>query len=296
MQKAYAYLQLMRPANQLTAISDIWAGAAIAGCFAPEQWSAAMMGKVGWLSLAAFCLYGGGVVFNDVFDAGLDRVERPERAIPSGRVSLGSAVILGLVLLALGMAAALQVGLQSGVLGFAIVLAALTYDKWGKHYTLAGPLNMGLCRGLDLLLGMSMLPFLHIGLWGIAAVPVVYIAAVTMISRGEVHGGSRATLYGAALLYVLVLLALLFFAFHREELLIALPFLLAFGVMIFVPLTGAVREPAGPRIGKAVKAGVLALILMNASWVAASGSLPAALLTVLLLPLSLWVARLFAVT
>ena len=38
----------------------------------------------------------------------------------------------------------------------------------------------------------------------IGIIPVLYIAATTMISRGEVHGGSKSILYFARILYVIV--------------------------------------------------------------------------------------------
>ena len=63
--------------------------------------------------------------FNDVFDASLDAVERPERPIPSGRASLTGAVCLGLALLLGGTAAAVQVSAVSGGLAIAIALSAL---------------------------------------------------------------------------------------------------------------------------------------------------------------------------
>ncbi len=53
-----------------------------------------------------YWLIWGGVVFNDVFDAKLDAVERLERPIPSGRASLQRATILGIVLLLIGVIAA----------------------------------------------------------------------------------------------------------------------------------------------------------------------------------------------
>jgi 4-hydroxybenzoate polyprenyltransferase len=61
-------------------------------------------------------------------------------------------------------------------------------------------------------------------------------------------------------------------------------------------LRKAIREPKGALIGKAVKAGVIALIVMNASWAAAFGSFYFAFVIILLLPVSLLFARLFAVT
>jgi 4-hydroxybenzoate polyprenyltransferase len=91
------YLELVRPANVATALADVLAGYAVAGLGSPG---------LGWLLMSTACLYGGGVALNDFFDRGLDRIERPERPIPSGRVSSRAAAGLGLGLLALGVIAA----------------------------------------------------------------------------------------------------------------------------------------------------------------------------------------------
>jgi 4-hydroxybenzoate polyprenyltransferase len=45
-------------------------------------------------------------VYNDVFDAELDAIERPERAIPSKKVTLTEASILGSILLLIGVVSA----------------------------------------------------------------------------------------------------------------------------------------------------------------------------------------------
>ncbi len=73
-------------------------------------------------------------------------------------------------------------------------------------------------------------------------------------------------------------------------------FLLLFGYLIFPPLQRAIITPKGQLIGKAVKAGVIALIVMNASWAAAFGSFYFALTILLLLPVSILLAKAFAVT
>ncbi len=86
MQQVKGYLRLMRPANIVTAISDILAGIAIAVYFIGMQPGDIQMLHAFLLVLATIGLYGGGVVFNDVFDAALDKVERPERPIPSGLI------------------------------------------------------------------------------------------------------------------------------------------------------------------------------------------------------------------
>ena len=59
-------------------------GAAISGAGEPNWF------VLPWLLLSSAGLYLGGMVLNDVFDARLDAVERPERPIPSGRVSIRS--------------------------------------------------------------------------------------------------------------------------------------------------------------------------------------------------------------
>ncbi|GAB3889946.1 UbiA-like protein EboC [Spirosoma agri] len=293
MSKLKAILSLTRPANLVTAVADVLAGMAIAGYFSISNPAPA---PVGWLALATVFLYGGGVVFNDVFDAELDAVERPERAIPSGVVSKRTATILGSVLLILGIGASFLVNQTAGLLAIGIAVASLVYDRFGKHHILLGPVNMGLCRGLNLLLGVSVIPDQVLPWAWVGLVPIAYIAAITMISRGEVHGGSVTTLRAAGLLYALVIGCVAALAQQRQQLGTALPFLILFGYYIFPPLWRAVREPVGQNIGLAVRAGVLSLIVMNAAWVAAFASFPLAMLVFCLLPLSRLLAKVFAVT
>lgn len=284
----------MRPANIVTAVADVLAGVAISGFMtgSGQDW-----GSVALLCLATIGLYGGGVVFNDVFDAKLDSVERPERPIPSGVVSVTIASILGAALLVMGIVAAGTVSIfPSGLIAAGIALASVVYDKWGKHHSFLGPVNMGLCRGLNLALGISVVPAALDQFGWLALAPIVYIAAITMISRGEVHGGSVKVLYFALIFYTLVIGAILGVAISNQQGLLTSFFVLAFGGMILPPLFTAINDPAGKNIGKAVKAGVIALILMNAAWASAFGVIYLAVGILLLLPVSLVLARVFAVT
>lgn len=295
MKKTIGFLRLTRPANVVTSVSDVLAGIAISGVLLETDYANIFL-QIILLCIATIGLYGGGVVFNDVFDAALDRSERPERPIPSGVISLKEASALGTLLLLIGIGMAMWVSLISGLISISIAIAALVYNRWGKHHSFIGPLNMGLCRGLNLLLGISIVTSAIGQWWFLAFVPIIYIAAITMVSRGEVHGGSKKTLYFAAILYSIVIAAILFFTVKEKIQWWALIFLIAFAWMIFTALLKAIRKPLPANIGKAVKAGVLALILMNASWAAAFGFIYLAFVIILLLPLSLWLAKLFAVT
>lgn len=298
--KGIGFLRLMRPANIVTAVADILAGVAISGYLTSGNGQQAYFLPVLMLCLATMGLYGGGVVLNDVFDAELDKTERPERPIPSGLIQKSEAAGLGFVLLLFGVICAglVHAGFFSVslVLAVCIAVCATVYDKWGKHHRYLGPVNMGLCRGLNLLLGISIIPAAIGTYWYLGIVPVVYIAAITAISRGEVHGGKKVTLYWALFFYLLVITTIILVSVFHYTWPFATPFVLLFGVVIFPPLFKAIRHPAGPNIGRAVKFGVLALILMNAAWAAAFGAVYLALLLLLLLPLSLFLARAFAVT
>ncbi len=283
----------MRPANVVTSIADVLAGIAISGYF--------LNGNINYQSVVLLCvstigLYAGGIVFNDVFDAGLDRIERPERAIPAGLVSLREAIVLGCLLLSIGILAAWWFSAISGMIAMIIAAAALVYNKFSKHHSFAGPLNMGLCRGLNLLLGLSILSYSLNQWYLLGVIPLIYIFSITMISQGEVHGGSKMNLYMGGFLYLVVICLILFISFIQRTWLLTLIFMVPFAFMIFKPLFKAIEEPVGRNIGNAVKAGVISLILMDAAWAAAFGSIYAAVFIACLLPLSMWLSKRFAVT
>ena len=293
--RVFAFLQLMRPANILTAIADILLGLAAAGSISPEFWAigdGSTWSSAGWLILATVGLYGGGVVLNDVFDAELDSVERPERPIPSGRISLREATVGGIFLLLGGILAAGQVGSLSVSIAVLVAMAAIWYDAFGKHQPVFGPLNMGICRGLNLMLGMSIAGLTGV-VWWLPIVPVIYVAAITIVSRGEVHGTPRKWLYLGLALYLLVILLIAGVGGNKIE---SWPFLIVFTGAVLPPLLQAINTQQPGDIGKAVKAGVLSLILMNAALAVGFSNWQYALFIALLLPLSLLLARFFAVT
>ena len=295
----WAYLQMMRPANILTAWADILLGYAASGLaltsfapFMPDNFI-----SLGWLVLATTGLYGGGVVFNDVFDAELDAEERPERPIPSGRASLTEAICLGAGLLVLGMLAAAQVSWLSAGLAAFIALAAISYDAIAKHNPFLGPLNMGLCRGANLLLGVSALPLAVQERWFLALIPIIYIAAITTISRGEVHGGQRSTGFLALVMLSGVVggifgLTLL----PGYTLFNMLPFALLFTALVVPEFVRAALNPTAEQIRGAVKAGILCLIILDAAIAAGFSHWSYGLAVLALLPMSKGLAQLFAVT
>jgi 4-hydroxybenzoate polyprenyltransferase len=130
------------------------------------------------------------MALNDYADRDLDKLERPERPIPSGRVAPSQALGLAAGLTAAGVGLAAVAGGRRA-LRVAVPLAATVwaYDLLAKP-TPAGPVVMAAARGLDVLLGAG-------GRERAAALPAlavaVHTAGVTVLSRGEVHGGSASS-------------------------------------------------------------------------------------------------------
>ncbi|PJZ80790.1 UbiA-like protein EboC [Leptospira meyeri] len=284
-----AYLTLLRPANVITALADILAGMAIVGFVWKDN-------TPGFLFLSTVCLYGGGVVLNDYFDVVIDAKERPERPIPSGKVSKRSAFFFGSILLLLGITFSFLYQAQSGWIALFIVFAILTYNRFAKHHSVLGPVVMGICRGGNLILGMSLVTNISSNHLFLSLFPIVYIAAITMISRDEVHGGKKTNLVVAGVLYIIVIFSQLLLSFFLGNLYFSFPFVLLHLGMIFPPLVAAYQNPIGPKIGKAVKFGVLSLIVLNASFASCFGFVFIALLILCLLPVSLLLAKYFSVT
>jgi len=89
--------ELVRAPAALSVPGDIVAGAAAAGVLGPRTLG---------LACSSVCLYWAGMAANDYADRELDAVERPERPIPSGRISPRAAAALAAGLTAAGLAAA----------------------------------------------------------------------------------------------------------------------------------------------------------------------------------------------
>lgn len=295
--KLSAALLIVRPANVVTAIADVIAGIAIVGYLQLNAFSTVPIHHYLLLCLATACLYAGGIVFNDVFDIKSDTLNRPERVIPSGKLTLKQAKKLGTYLFAIAIGSCFFVSKLSFVISISIALCALLYDKYGKHHSALGPVNMGLCRGLNLILGMSILTDLPFKFYLIAIIPVIFITAITLTAQKETKGKNKLAIGLAIVLDTLVVVGFgLLYLYYNFNLKNALVFVsLWYAVNAFAKLKAILHnEPAF--IMKAVKTGILSLIPLNASYVAGFSNISFAMAVLCLLPLSIFLAKKFPVT
>jgi 4-hydroxybenzoate polyprenyltransferase len=308
MNRFRTYAQLVRLPNVFTAFADIALGVLATWQLMPESLPDGWIWKAVCLLAASGCLYCAGMVFNDVFDLEQDKRERPFRPIPSGRIGRSAAALFGTVLLLAGIGGAWLAGWPEPIeatthhspltthqsslyVACLLAVAILLYDAWLKKFW-AGPLGMGTCRFLNVLLGLSLAPNLGWP-WGIhlALVVGVYVVGVTWFARTEAQISSRPALAGAAgvmaagLILALAapsVLAEFSLAPHAS---ILFPYLLvALGFLIGFPVSRAISRPSPSHVQKAVKRAILGLVLLDATLASAIAGIGGLVILVLLLP------------
>lgn len=273
MTRLQAYAQLIRLPNLPSALSNICLGALASGAL-PQNWLPFLL-----LLLTSACLYCGGMVWNDYFDREEDRRDRGDRPIPMGRITPREAARLGTILLVSGVVVALLAGwtlalLNSKnsastplVLAILLVAAILLYDGPIKHHRIA-PVLMGLCRLLNVLLGVAVSGSLA---WPkgaqLALVVGLYVTGLTWFARTEARVSKQGDLTGAALvMLVSLVLALLLPADLKPNtsspLFVYL--LVGFGFFLGLPITQAIANPTPALVQRAVKQALLGLILLDA--------------------------------
>ena len=265
-----AYLQLVRFPAVFTAMADIFLGFLLAD---PDTSLEENIFPFAMLLVASCCLYMAGMVFNDVFDRKIDAEERPERPIPAGRISVMSAVRLGILLFVCGLGAADALGVPSLLVATMIVVGILGYDGFLKK-TPAGPIVMGGCRFLNVLLGASAVESFA-DVWAAPQMYVagglgIYITGVTWFGRTEAKRSNRFQLAGAMTVVNLGLAAIVLFVTVWETEQTSLNVLLILAVIVLTinrRLTNALRNPQPQPVQNAIKMMLYSLVMLDATLV-----------------------------
>ncbi len=187
--KMTAYLQLARLSNIPTVFSNVLVGFTIAEWFGPYPWSGLLLPL-----FVASTLYVGGMALNDLLDRHIDAKERPQRPIPSGRLSVREVSIFTALCFVVPVAVTAFLMPGATVYAIALALAIILYDVLHKRWS-ASLIFMGLCRALVYALAASMYtgaekapmymqPVLLLG-----AILALYIIGLTVIAQKEVQGG-----------------------------------------------------------------------------------------------------------
>lgn len=278
-----AFAQLLRLPNVFTAFADILMATAAVGLLGH------LSGIIVHLLLTSGCLYLFGMVLNDLCDQRSDEKTQSFRPLPSKRVSRRSAILLAAVLAALGLTSvAILPHHAQELIGVAggLFLAIIAYDSLLKHYWI-GPIAMGACRFLNVLLGSwAFAPDAPIP-WHIASAVGLYIVGVTWFARTEELTSRRIWLGCAAAVMVLSVGLALAVPVHLPagSSPVYFPYLLVgFGFFVGLPVADAIRRPSPKSVQAAVKRSIFGLVVLDAILASAFIGWPGLLIILLLLP------------
>jgi len=187
------YLFLIRLPNLFTLPSNILVGFAIASALTLTFTSFVQVLLLVTISIFLYCV---GLVLNDLFDYNIDKKERPDRPLASGKISRKVAIVLVTIFSVIALSLSLLVSVPT--FGISLVLIALIfgYDKYLKN-TQAGPFTIAAARVMNVMLGTSV-SFNNIDsfpqfviLVFVLTITFVYVSLIGFISKYEVQGFSE---------------------------------------------------------------------------------------------------------
>ncbi|MCX6815232.1 MAG: UbiA family prenyltransferase [Candidatus Aenigmarchaeota archaeon] len=142
------YLSIIRPVNGIMSAIAVYIAAVVAGSTIVPNFIV-LMGM-----LVVFLINSGGMIVNDIFDADIDKINKPKRPIPSGKIRKTSAWIYAVVLFIVGNFLAYHYISQTA---FYIALLATfllcAYAAKLKQIMIAGHLTISLLVGLTFIYG-----------------------------------------------------------------------------------------------------------------------------------------------
>jgi len=83
--------------------------------------------------LTGFFISSFSMVVNDYYDIEVDKVNRPDRPLPSGTISPDFAITLALILLSIGIASSIMISFNNFVIASVFAFLAWFYNFWGKR-------------------------------------------------------------------------------------------------------------------------------------------------------------------
>ena len=150
MKTLIAYVELARPLNGIIAFISAWLG----GMFA-SQGNVENLADIRLLlvSLAALVVISAGNAINDYCDYDIDRINRPRRPLPSGRIRRPNALILAIVLTVIGIYLGTLINRNTTVIAILVSIALVSYAFWLKRTPFVGNLVVSGLTGLTFIAG-----------------------------------------------------------------------------------------------------------------------------------------------
>ena len=147
------YVQLFRISNVFTVPPDIIVGFLAVSVYLSSSTGYSISDLVILIFSSVF-LYIGGLVLNDLFDIKIDRLERPNRPLPSGRIKTGKAILIAVILFSSGLALASIINPTALGISLLLIAGIVAYNYKIKNGYFR-PYLMAAIRALNVIYGAS---------------------------------------------------------------------------------------------------------------------------------------------
>lgn len=231
------YLRLVRIANVFTTVSNI-----ILGYFfftTINNLDYFIIVKL--ISISAM-LYTGGMVLNDYFDIKIDKKERPWRPLPSNKITKKNALVIILFSFSYSLIFSFIMGSNTFIITLIMITLIFLYNKFLKN-TIYGPINMGVIRSLNIVLGASQSIFLlenSLLIFDIRfLIPVFseffYVYAITILSKNETKEFSfnLYNIFPFVIIYLIIFFIFFFIIFNIFNYFSLIPLFIFFSIISY---------------------------------------------------------------
>ena len=188
--KAMAYLEMSRPYTLLHAGTMALAAGLVASAGHVGLGRAILIWltpTIGWLA---------GLAASDYHDRDLDRIEKPHRPIPSGRVGVREAFWLMVGLIAAGFVGALLLGWRTFLLAWIVMVLGIAYARTFKAKGALGHGDRGLLAALTVIFGsLAATGTVPAQVWPLVALFFFHDSATNLLGAVRDVDGDRAAGY-----------------------------------------------------------------------------------------------------
>jgi 4-hydroxybenzoate polyprenyltransferase len=288
------YIILVRLPNVFTAASNILPGYFIVAADATSSYLNINIIYLAGLMTSSSLLYLAGIVFNDYFDIEIDKKERPNRPLPSGKITKRKGLTIAISSVIAANVLTILINLTSFIVAVILTTIIIAYDYSLKHSTITGPITMGLARFVNMILGSSLaLPTLLLStasskmLIFIATSMFLYVVAIGILSKQEVSGKATNLIIISSLSIVFVDIAAIAIAgligIFQSEVFANLALFSIVMVIIFRPILRGLGNLAPIHIQNIIKNMIISIIILDSVFVSGIIGLPYGFATLLLI-------------
>jgi len=181
--------QLCRPLNVIVTGAVVVVG----GVMASRQAGIVMSDAIYGAALSAALIAAAGNVINDVYDVAIDRINRPARPLPSGRVSIVHAGVWGAILFMAGIIVAFSISPSLGWIAVIVSILLWSYSHKLKKMPFIGNVVVSVCGGLAFIYGAVAVSELKYGIYPAVFAGLIHLSR-EIIKDIEDMPGDRAVL------------------------------------------------------------------------------------------------------